>query len=290
MKICPHCQTKFEDPKMRFCGRDGKPLVEAAESATQSQAPPLSGSLAMALFPSYSIDKTMEPNRGVNPLCQPDVEINTVHLYYELPIISLWYLREHNFIRFVQSTSPDRHSAVGIEAVPANQTSVPGLEFDYWEIIKTCAPGTPIHEVVRPLFGSEDYYPERNLRQRIAEWLVQLGYGQSDNKPKPFLRVRRLGVASEVVGDDGDRRLFEFLPDCQRIMAQQQTAQMILERWSRFLADEPDLYQWLFAGVVRAGNDASSGGMHRRYSIYCSAAEKHHQARSRRSNAQAPSR
>ena len=287
MKICTHCQTVSEDPGARFCGRDGRPLVEVPATASQSQAPPFSGSLAMALFPSYFIDKTVEPNKGRNPLCQPGVEINIVQLYYELPIISLWYLREHNFIRLVQSTSPDRHSAVGIEAVQANHTSVPGLEFDFWEIIKASAPGTPIQAVVRPLFGPGDYYPEVALRERITDWLIQLGYGQPENNPKPRTGFFRTGVYS-LVRNDGDRRLFEFYPDCQRIMTQQQTAQMILERWLRFRTEEPALYQWLFQGVVRAGDDACTSGIRNRHSIYCSQAEKHRKARSQRLNAQTP--
>lgn len=285
MKICTQCQTTFADPNLRFCGRDGRPLVEMPDTASQSQAPLLSGSLAMALFTSYFIE-TVEPNRGLNPPCQPDVEISTVQLYYELPIISLWYLREHNFIRFVQSTSPDRHSAVGIEAVQANHTSVPGLEFDYWEIIKSCAPGTPIQAVVRQLFGEGTFYPEQKLRERLAEWLVQLGYGQADNKPKPFFQFKWKSFQRDREdGNDGDRRLFEIIPDCQQIMTQQQKAQMILERWARFTAEEPSLYQWLFLAVVRAGDDACSSGKYR-WSVYCSEAEKHHKARSLRSNAQ----
>lgn len=242
----------------------------------------------MALFPSYFIDKTVEPNRGLNPPCQPDVEISSIHLYYELPIISLWYLREHNFLRFVQSTSPDSHSAVGIEALQANQTSVPGLEFDYWEIIKSSAPGAPIQAVVRQLFGEGTFYPEEKLRERLAEWLVQLGYGQADNKPKPFFQFERTNFQpGRAIGKDGDRRLFEIIPDCQRIMTQQQTAQMIHQRWLRFTAEESALYQWLFLGVVRAGDDACSSGKHR-WSIYCSAAEKHHKARSERQGLRGP--
>lgn len=276
MKICTHCQTVFEDPHIRFCGRDGKPLVEAPDRPPQSQAPAptanahFSGSLAMALFTGYFIEP-VAPDAGVIPPCQTDVRINSVQLYYELPMISLWSLRENNFIRFVQTNSPHRHSPIGIEAIHSNHPSPPGLEFDYWEIIKACAPGTPVQAVVRQLFGEGTFYPERKLNERIIEWLIRLGYGQADNKPKPFFQFR----------DDGDRRLFEFIPDCQRIMAQQQTAQTILRQWVKFVVEEPAIYQYLFQDVVRAGDDACSS--RHRWSIYCSRAEQDLKARSQKS-------
>jgi hypothetical protein len=279
MKICTHCQTKFEDPNAMFCGRDGQPLVDVPATASPSQPPaptadtPLSGSLAMALFPTYFIEP-VEPDNGRTPPCQTDVRISTVQLYYELPMISLWYLREHKFIRFVQTASPQSHSSLGIEATQANHSSVPGLEFDYLEVIKMCAPGTPVQAVVRQLFGKGRFYPEDTLNERIREWLVQLGYGQAENKPKPFFQFR----------DDGDRRIFEFVPDCQRIMTQQQTAQMIHHRWMKFIAAEPAIYQYLFQDVVRAGDDACSSGKHR-WSIYCGRAREDLEARSRRSPA-----
>ena len=275
MKICTHCQTEFEDANVRFCGRDGQPLVEVPDTASNPQAPtataetPMSGSLAMALFPAYFIEP-VAPDSGLTPPCQPDIRVSNVQLYYELPMISLWYLREHNFIRFVQTTSPHRHAPLGVEATHANHPSVPGLEFDYWEIVKMCAPGTPVQAVVRQLFGKERFHPEDTLNQRIKEWLIQLGYGQADAKPKPFFQF----------GDDGDRRIFEFVPDCQRIMTQQQTAQMIQHRWRKFIAEEPAIYQYLFQDVIRAGDDACSGK--HRWSIYCSRAREDLEARSRR--------
>jgi hypothetical protein len=279
MKICTKCQTKFEDPNARFCGRDGQTLVDVPDAATQPQTPTatantsLSGSLAMALFTNYFIEP-VAPDSGLTPPCQPDVRISTVQLYYELPMISLWYLREHNFIRFVQTASPPRHSSLGIEGTHGNHSSVPGLEFDYWEIIKVCAPGTPVQAVVRQMFGEGSFYPEKTLNLRIKEWLIQLGYGQADTKKKPFFQF----------GDDGDRRIFEFIPDCQRIMAQQSTARTIHHRWMKFIAEEPVIYQYLFQDVVRAGDDACSSRKHR-WSIYCSRAREDLEARSRRSPA-----
>ncbi len=268
MKICAHCQTISEDPTARFCGRDGQPLVEASDHVPQSQSP-LSGSLAMALFPAEFIDP-VAPDMGLIPPCQPDARVSTVQLYYELPIISLWYLRENNLVRFVQTASKHRHSPLGIEA-NVNQPGIPGLEFDYWEIIKLGAPGTPVHAVVRQFFGEGTFYPEKKLGLRITEWLVQLGYGQADTKRKPFIQF----------GDDGDRRIFEFLPDCQRIMTQQQTAQAIHRRWRQFIVEEPAIYQFLFQDVVRAGDDACSSRKHR-WSIYCGKAEENLRARSQR--------
>lgn len=267
---------------MKFCGRDGRPLVEVADQAAQSQAPPISGSLAMTLFTAHFIEPVASGN-GPMPPCRPDLRVNIVQLYYELPIISLWYLRENNFIRFVQTTSPHRHSPLGIEAIHANQASVPGLEFDYWEIIKLCAPGTPIHAVVRQFFGEATFYPEEKLQLRIKEWLIRLGYGQADTKPKPFFQFQRKSFDRSRY--DGDKQLFEFIPECQRIMAQQQTAQMIHRGWTKFIAEEPAIYQFLFQDVVHAGNDACSSGKYR-WSIYCGSAEKDLEARSRRSNTQ----
>jgi hypothetical protein len=227
----------------------------------------------MALFAADFIEP-VEPDNGRTPPCQPDVRVSTVQIYYELPIISLWYLRENNFIRFVQTNSPHGNSPLGIGANQANQASVPGLEFDYWEIIKMCAPGTPVQAVIRQLFGKGSFYPEDKLNLRIKEWLIQLGYGQADTKPKPFFQF----------GDDGDRRIFPFVPDCPRIMTQQQTAQMIHHRWRKFIAEEPVIYQYLFQDIIRAGDDACSSRKHR-WSIYCSRAREDLEARSRRSPA-----
>lgn len=279
MKICTRCQTKIEDSNARFCGRDGGALIEASEPTPQSQTPsgtagqPFSASLAMALFTADFIQR-VALDKGLTPPCQPDVRVSTVQLYYELPMISLWYLREQNFIRFVQTTSGHRHPPLGIEAIHANHPSVPGLEFDYWEIIKLSAPGTPVQAVVRQLFGKGNFYPEKTLNERMKVWLIQLGYGQADSKPKPFFQF----------GDDGDRRIFPFVPDCQRIMAHQQTAQMILRRWVKFIMEEPAIYQCLFQDVVRAGDDACTSRKHR-WSIYCGKAEEDLRARSQRAPA-----
>jgi hypothetical protein len=279
VKICTHCQTKFEDPNVRFCGRDGQPLVDATDPASQSQsptfsaAPPLSGSLAMALFVGHFIEHAVPPD-GLTGPCQPDVRVNIVQFYYDLPIIALWHLRENNLIRFVQATSPQGHSQLGIEATNTNHPSVPGLEFDYWEIIKGCAPGASAYAVLRQFFGKKTHRPEDRLNHRIIEWLINLGYGQADTTPKPFFQF----------SDNGDRRIFEFVPDCQRIMVQEQSAQKLHRGWTKFMAEEPAIYQSLFQAVIRAGNDASKPQKHIR-SVYRYRAVEDLKARSQRSRA-----
>ena len=274
MKICTHCNTEFADPNAMFCGRDGQPLVEAPDpgpqppGATANVGTPFSGSLAMALFANHFIEQKAPPRGGTSP-CRPDVTVSTVQLYYELPIISLWYLRENNFIRFVQTTSQHRHSPLGLEAIQANHQSVPGLEYDYWEIIKGCAPGTPVHAVVRQLFGEKAFYPESKLHLRIREWMIHLGYGQTDPIRKPFFQL-----------NDPDTRIFTFLPDCERIMAQQQTAQMIQRAWTKFFWEERAIYQYLFQDVVSAGADATAGS--RKPSMYWHTADDEYRARLQR--------
>lgn len=170
---------------------------------------------------------------------------------------------------FVEPIPPRDYPTAGIIANLTQPASMAGLEFDLWEIIKICAPGTPAHAVFRQFLGKATYYPEENLRGRMCEWLVQFGFGQADTTPKPFIQF----------GDSGERRLLEFFPECQRIIAQQPAAQVIHDSWIKFLTEEPDLYHALFQDVVRAGDDACRSNSKSRWSSYCKAKDDYARAR-----------
>lgn len=265
MRICTHCGTPARDPNAKFCGRDGQPFIDAPNAiptAKPNGGSPLAASVAMALFPHHFV-RHLQPDNGLYPPCLPNLRVNPVQFDYDLPIITFWYLREQGLIHFVQPVPPRPHPTVGVEANAAKNLYIPGLEFDFLEIIKACAPGTSVQVVFRLFLGKAIYYPEKNLRNRVNEWLAQLGYGEADTTPEPFIQF----------GDDGERRLLKFFPDCQRIMAEEPHVQKIHRRWINFLTTEPDLYHALFQDVVRAGDDACRSNSRSRWSSYCKANE-----------------
>lgn len=264
MKICPICRRVFEGANIDFCTVDGQPLVEqpdavaAPPSAAQPANAPFSASLALAFFAHRFIENV---ESGTASFCQPDVKLQSWQLVTELPIIAFWHLYENNCIRFTPAikqgflrNSPTLH----IEANPAIQPSFPGLEYDFWEIIKRSPPGITVETVFKQFLGGREKEPERNLIDRLIAWMIQLGYGQPDNSPKPFFRM-------------GDIPLFEkFAPDCRRIMAQEQAAQIIHGRWMKFRAEQPDIFYYLFDDVVDAAVDRiANSKVH--YSHYWSA-------------------
>jgi hypothetical protein len=254
MKICPICRREYESANTRFCAVDGQPLVEQADSVAAQSPPqqqhnvqqmdaPFSASLALALFAHRFID-TVES--GTASFCQPNVNVLSWQLVTELPIIAFWYLYDNNCIRFTPAMKQGflRNSpTLIIEANPAGQPNFPGLEHDFWEIIKNTAPGLTVEMVYKLFLGGHSYKPDENLVDRLIAWMIQLGYGQPDNSPKPFFRM-------------GTVPLFEkFLPDCQRIATQEQAAQIIHARWMKFRAEQPDIFYYLFDDVVDAAID-----------------------------------
>ncbi|HEX8737992.1 MAG TPA: hypothetical protein VF721_21850 [Pyrinomonadaceae bacterium] len=249
MKICPICRREDEDANTRFCAVDGQPLVEQADAVSPPQyfAPPtgapFSASLALAFFAHHFIEKV---EAGTASFCQPNVQVKSWQLVTELPIIAFWYLYENNCIRFTPAMKQGflRNSpTLIIEANPASQPSFPGLEHDFWEIIKNTAPGLTVEMVFKLFLGGHSSKPEENLIKRLIAWMIQLGYGQPDTTPKPFFRM-------------GGVPLFEdFVPDCRRIAAQEPAAQIIHRRWMKFRAAQPDIFYYLFDDVVDAAID-----------------------------------
>lgn len=264
MKICPICHRVYESANTGFCAVDGQPLVEQANAAAPPQyaaqpaGAPFSASLALAFFSPRFIE-TVES--GTASFCQPGVEVKSWQLVTELPIIAFWYLYENNCIRFTPAVRQGflRNSpTLVIEANPAAQPNFPGLEHDFWEIIKYTAPGLSVEMVFRQFLGGRNSKPEENLVGRLIAWMIQLGYGQPDNSPKPFFRM-------------GSIPLFEkFLPDCRRIAAQEQAAQIIHARWMKFRAEQPDVFYYLFDDVVDAAIDCLGNS---RYGSYYRSAE-----------------
>lgn len=271
MRICPICHRKYESVEIRFCLEDGQPLVGQANQIAQSQPPdiagqsamPFSASLAMTFFAHRFIENVPFEDYGVLSFCQPNVKVIAWQLVTELPIIAFWYLRENNCIRFTQTvktglfkTSP----TLVIEANPAGQVNFPGLEHDFWEIIKRSPPGITVETVFTQFLGGRNVEPEDELVKRLIEWMIQLGYGQPDTSPKPFFRW------------SSDVEMFEkFAPDCRRIAAQEQAAQIIHRRWMKFRAEEPDVFYYLFDDVVDAALNRIGNNTRRFASLYWSA-------------------
>jgi hypothetical protein len=253
MKICPICRQEYESVNTEFCAVDGQPLVEQAnpvtppQSAAQPMSAPFSASLALALFAHRFVEIVPPEKYGTASFCQQGVQVNPWQLVTELPIIAFWYLYENNCIRFTPAMKQGflRNSpTLVIEANPAaNQASFPALEYDFWEIIQRSPPGTTVETVFKQFLGGHNVEPEKNLIKRLIAWMIQLGYGQPDNSPRPFFRM-------------GSIPLFEtFTPDCQRIAVQEQAAQIIHQRWMKFRAEQPDIFYYLFDDVVDAAID-----------------------------------
>jgi hypothetical protein len=216
--------------------------------------------LALAFFAHRFIEVMPPEKGGTASFCQQGVQLNSWQLVTELPIIAFWYLYENNCIRFtpVMKAGFLRNSpTLVIEANPAAQVSFPGLEHDFWELIRTTAPGLTVEQVFYLFLGTCRFAPENNLVARLIQWMIQLGYGQPDTTPKPFFRM-------------GSIPLFEdFVPDCRRIAAQEQAAQIIHGRWMKFRAAQPDIFYYLFDDVVDAAIERLGNG--RRSSYYRSA-------------------
>ena len=251
MKICPICRREYESANTEFCAVDGQPLVEPANAvapppAAQPSGAPFSASLALAFFAHRFIEVVPPEKHGIASFCQPNVKVNSWQLVTELPIIAFWYLYENNCIRFTPAMKQGflRNSpTLIIEANPAAQPGFPGLEHDFWEIIKNTAPGLTVELVFKLFLGRHNVEPEKNLAARLIAWMIQLGYGQPDTTPKPFFRM-------------GSVPLFEkFAPDCRRIAACEQQAQIIHRRWMKFRAEQPDVFYYLFDDVVDAAVD-----------------------------------
>jgi len=251
MRICPLCKRKYQSVEIGFCAEDGQPLIEKANQIAQSQQPdiagqtaiPFSASLAMTFFAHRFIENVPPENYGVLSFCQPNVKVTAWQLVTELPMIAFWYLRENNCLRFTPTVKTGffkNSPTLVIEANPAGQVSFPGLEYDFWEIIKR-SPGITVETVFTQFLGGRNFEPEDNLVKRLIDWMIQLGYGQPDTSPKPFFRM-----SSSV-------QMFEkFAPDCRRIAAHEQAAQIIHQRWMKFRAEEPDVFYYLFDDVVDA--------------------------------------
>ena len=254
MRICPVCRRKYGSAEIRFCTEDGQALVEQANLIAQSQSPPaaeqaaapFSPSLALALFAHRFIENVPFEKYGIESFCQPNVKVRAWQFVTELPMIAFWHLLENNCVRFtpVMKQGFFRSSpTLVIEANPAGQVSVPGLEYDFWEIIKCSPPGVTVESVFWQFLGGRNVEPEKDLAKRLIEWMIHLGYGQPDNSPKPFFRM-------------GNIPLFEkFAPDCRRIAACEQAAQNIHRRWMKFRAEQPDIFYYLFDDVIDAAKD-----------------------------------
>ncbi len=266
MRICPLCQQKYDNAEIRFCGADGRPLIEQENLAAQSQpqqaavsgataeqvAAPFSASLAMAFFAHYFVGQPgwyggvngYTPSGSTTVPCQTNVKVNSINLAYNLLAIAFWHLRENNLIRFTPGAKQGfifKYTPLIIEFNRLNQTKIPGLEFDLMEIIKQSAPGVTIFAVVQQLLGQLAYYPHEKVFQRLTQWMIQLGYGQPDVSPKPFFSIRNAASMD-----------FEFTPDCQRIEGSEQAAQIIHGSWMKFQAEQSDVFRLLYDEVERA--------------------------------------
>lgn len=267
MKICPICRREYESANAGFCPVDGQPLVEQAYAAAPPQyaaqplGAPFSASLALAFFAPRFIEVMSPEKGGTASFCEPGVNVKSWQLVTELPIIAFWYLYDNNCIRFTLATKQgflENSPTLVIEANPAAQASFPGLEHDFWELIKTTAPPVTVETVFKLFLGGHNSAPEKNLIERLIAWMIQLGYGQPDTTPKPFFRM-------------GSIPLFEdFVPDCRRIAAQEQAAQIIHGRWMKFRAEQPDIFYYLFDDVVDAALDCIGNS---RYGSYYRSAE-----------------
>jgi hypothetical protein len=268
MRICPHCRRKYEGAEIRFCTEDGQALVEQANQIAPPQPPraeraaaPFSPSLALAFFAHRFVENVPLEDYGVESFCQPNVKVKARQFVTELPIIAFWHLLESNCIRFTPTVKTGflRNSpTLVIQANPAGQVSVPGLEYDFWEIIKRSPPGVTVENVFWQFIGGRAVEPEKNLANRLIEWMIQLGYGQPDNSPRPFFRMGKIP-------------LFEtFTPDCRRINACEPAAQDIHRRWMKFRAEQPELLYYLDDDIIDAAR-SRIGNTKIRSSSYLSA-------------------
>ena len=261
MKICPLCKREYEGTEIAFCADDGKALLDGEVAAAVAQpVMPFSPSLAMTLFSHRFIENVPPDKYGIDAFCQPGVKVKAWQFLTEVPMIAFWYLRENNCIRFTQSVRQGfiRNSpTLVIEANPAGQVDVPGLEYDLWQIIKNSPPGSTVETVFARLLG-HGMSPETNLYKRLIAWMIQLGYGQPDNSPKPFIRFGKIPPFEK------------FAPDCARIASQEQAAQTIQRGWMKFRTDEHERFYYLFDDVVDAAIDRI-GNSQTRSSDYLSA-------------------
>ena len=197
----------------------------------------------MALF-SHRFIENVPLESGTLSFCQPNVEVSSRQFVTELPIIAFWYLRENNCIRFTSVVKQGffkNKMTLAIEANPASQANFPGLEYDFWEIIKRSPSGVTVETVFKQFLGGYNSKPEDNLIKRLIEWMIQLGYGQPDTSPKPFFRF------------SGTIPMFEnFAPDCRRIAIHEQAAQSIHNRWMKFRVEQSDVFYYLFEDIVSA--------------------------------------
>ena len=251
MKICPLCRRKYESAEIGFCTEDGRALVENANQIAQFQqtgfpeqsAIPFSASLAMAFFAHRFIENVPVEKYGILSFCEPGVNVSAWQFVTEIPMIAFWHLREHNCLHFTPALKAGflrKSPTLIIEPNTSSQVSIPGLEYDFWEIIKISPPGVTVETVFKQFLGGRNAHPEKNLANRLIAWMIQLGYGQPDTAPKPFFRM-------------GSPPLFEtFVPDCGRIAACQQAAQTIHRRWMKFRAEQPDMFYYLFDDIVDA--------------------------------------
>lgn len=251
MRICPLCRRKYNSAEIRFCTEDGQTLVEQANQIAQppagaeQAAAPFSASLALALFSHRFIENVPPDTHGIASFCQPGVKVCGWQFVTELPMIAFWYLLENNFIRFTPTMKTGflRNSpTLVIEPNPAAQMNFPGLEYDFWEIMKR-SPGITVETVFTRFLGGQSFEPEQTLTKRLTAWMIQLGYGQPDDSPKPFFRM-------------GSIPLFEtFTPDCRRIAAQEPATREIHNRWMKFRAEKPDIFYYLYDDVLDAAKD-----------------------------------
>lgn len=265
MKICPLCQKQYEGEQTGFCEVDGQPLVESANeiappppSAAQPVGAPFSASLAMTFF-AHRFIENVPREAGTWPLCQPNVGVSSWQLVTELPVIAFWYLHENNFIRFAPAFKQGLYKnnvTIIIEADPSSRANFPGLEYDFWEIIKR-SPRVTVQAVFRQFLGGRDPHPEDNLIKRLIQWMIQLAYGQPDTSPKPFIRLR------------DDIQPFEtFMPHCRRMAIHEQAAQNIHHHWMKFRVEQPDIYYCLFDDVVNGALDRIGNNSRRHASEY----------------------
>lgn len=259
MKICPLCNREYENTDIGFCADDGKALIDQTVATPPAMA--FSPSLAMTLFSHRFIENLPPGGYGIQSFCQPEINVKSWQFLTEVPMIAFWYLRENNCIRFTQTYRQGfiRNSpTLVIEASPAGQVTVPGLEYDFWEIIKHSKSAMTVETVFTRFLGGHRMDPEKKVYERLIAWMIQFGYGQPDNSPKPFIRF-------------GDIPPFEkFAPDCSRIVSQEPAAQVVHQRWMKFKAEERELFYYLFDDVVDAAVDRI-GNSQTRSSTYLSA-------------------
>ncbi len=259
MRICPLCKRNYQSAEIKFCADDGQPLVEQTNLLSQSEpqpavaeraAAPFSASLMMAFFAHHFVEQSdiritvggaFGSSGSTDIPCQSNVKVNATILAYKLLAISFWNLRENNLIRFATGTEQgliSKYTTLLIEFNRANQTQIPGLEYDLMEIIKQSPPGATVVGVAQQILENDSYNPHEKVFQRLAQWMIHLGYGQPDVSKKPFFRRLTMN--------------FEFIPDCQRIAEAQPTAQIVHRKWTQFQAEQPDVYNLLYKAMKTA--------------------------------------